>query len=62
MIKIWRFFYNSEILVGRLNLFPTENDTGLLAILTISLLSLDPFGCSLRFCHLEFDTKAVYDG
>ena len=36
----------------------TPSLTGRLAISAISLLFVDGFGRSLRFCHLEFDEKA----
>ena len=36
--------------------------TGRLAISAISLLFVDRFGRSLRFCHLEFVKEEIYDG
>ena len=35
---------------------------GRLAISAKSPLFVDQFGLSLRFCHLEFDKEANYDG
>ena len=35
---------------------------GRLALSAISPVFVDRFGYSLRFCHLEFDDEAIYDG
>ena len=42
------------------NLSVTDNVT--IALSAISLLLVDRFGRSLRFCHLDFDKDAIYDG
>ena len=35
---------------------------GHLAVSAISPLVVDQFGSSLRFCYLEFDKEAIYNG
>ncbi len=33
-----------------------------LAVLALSPLFVNRFGCSLQFCHLEYDEEAISDG
>ncbi len=40
----------------------TPSLTGRLTLLAISSLFVNRSGCSLQFCHLEFDKKAISDG
>ena len=41
---------------------PPQSLTSRLALSIISLLFVDRFGRSVRFCHLEFDKEDIYDG
>ena len=55
-LKAQLLSYNIDVTVS---LHPSL--MGRLAILAISFLFVDRFARSLRFKHLEFDKKAIYD-